>query len=52
MRNNSVCFEFELVVQEETSFKDISYLEVWRPIYWVKWNRLYNFCRRHHEEYL
>ena len=30
LRNN---FEFGLVVQEEMSFKDISYLELWRPLF-------------------
>ena len=33
MRNNSVkLFEFGLAVQEEMSFKAISYLALWRPL--------------------
>ena len=31
-------------------FKDISYLELWRPFYSAKRNHLCNFGRRHHEE--
>ena len=31
-------------------FKDISYLELWRPFCSTEWNHLYNFGRRHHEE--
>ena len=34
MRNNSVkLFEFGPAVQEEMSFKAISYLALWRPFY-------------------
>ena len=41
MRNNSVkSFQFGPVVQEEMSFKDISYLELWRPLYSAKLNHL------------
>ena len=32
------------------SFKDISHLELWRPLYLTKWNRLCNCSRSHHEE--
>ena len=31
-------------------FKDISYLELWRPFCSTEWNHLYNFGRRNHEE--
>ena len=31
MKNKSVKFDFGPVVQEDMSFKDISYLELWRP---------------------
>ena len=34
IRNSSVkLIEFEPVVQKEMLFKDISYLELWRPFY-------------------
>ena len=37
MKNNSVnYFEFGLVVLEEMSLKDISYLELWQPF--VQWS--------------
>ena len=42
--------KFGPVVQEEMSFKDIPYLELWQPFYSVDWNHLCNFERRHHEE--
>ena len=42
--------KFRPVVQEEMSFKDISYLEVWQPLCSVDWNHLCNNGRRHHEE--
>ena len=48
--SNLPCFEFELVVQEKMSLKDISYLELWQPICSVERNHLCNFGRRHHEE--
>ena len=32
------------------SFKDISYLELWWPLFTTEWNRLCNFGRRQHEE--
>ena len=38
------------MVQEEISFKDISYLELWQPLCSVDWNHLCNFGRRYHEE--
>ena len=31
-------------------FKDISYLELWRPFCSAEWNHLCKFGRRHHEE--
>ena len=31
-------------------FKDISYLELWRPFCLAELNHLCNFGRRHHEE--
>ena len=35
MRNNSVkLFLIKPVAQEEMSFKDISYLELWQPFAW------------------
>ena len=45
-------FEFGLVdtVQEEMRFKDISYLELWRPLCLAEPNHLSNYGRRHHEE--
>ena len=47
MRNDSeFFFEFGPMVQEEMSFKDISYLELWPPLC----SALSNFGRRHHEE--
>ena len=36
--------------QEEISFKDISYLELWQPLGSFEWNHLCNFSRRYHEE--
>ena len=30
--------------QEEMSFKDISYLELWQPLCSVEWNHLCNLC--------
>ena len=45
-------FEFEPVLQEEMLFKDISYLELWQPLYFMEQNQLCNFKfgRVHHEE--
>ena len=37
--------KFGPVVQEEMSFKDISYLELWWPFCSVEWNHLCNFGR-------
>ena len=37
-------------VVQEMSFKDISYLELWLPLYSVVCNHLCNFGRKHHEE--
>ena len=42
--------KFGPVVQEEMSFKDISYPELWRRLCSVDWNLLCNFGRVHHEE--
>ena len=42
--------KFGPVVQEEMSFKDISYLELWQPLCSVDWHYLCNIGRRHHEE--
>ena len=51
MRNISMkLFEFEPVVQEEISLKDISYLELWQPLCSVEWNHLRHFGRMHHGE--
>ena len=32
------------------SFKDISYLELWQPLFWLSRTFLCNFGRVHHEE--
>ena len=51
MENVHVKFmEFEPVVQEEMSFKDISYLELWHPLCSADPKHLCNFERRYHEE--
>ena len=42
--------KFCLVVQQDMSFKDNSYLELWQPLCSVDWNHLCHFGRRHHEE--
>ena len=42
--------KFGPVVQEEMSFKDISYLELWQPLCSVDCNHLCNIGRRYHEE--
>ena len=42
--------KFGPVVQEEMSFKDISYLELWQSLCSVDWNHLCNIERRHHKE--
>ena len=36
--------------QMQMSFKDISYLELWQPLYSVDRNHLRNFFSRHHKE--
>ena len=41
---------FGPVVQEEMSFKDISYQELWQPLCSVNCNHLCNIGRRHHED--
>ena len=38
------------MIQEEMLFKNISYLELWQPVWSVEQNHLCNFGRRHHEE--
>ena len=43
-------FEFGPVVQEEMSFKDISYLELWLPFPLAERNHLCNFRRGYYEE--
>ena len=43
---------FGPVVQEEMSFKDISYLKLWRPFCYVEPNYLCNFGRVYKEEQL
>ena len=51
MKNNSVkSFEFRAVDQEEISFKDISYVELWWPLCLTEQNYLCNFGRTHHGE--
>ena len=42
--------KFEPVVQQEMSFKEISYLELWQPLCSVDWNHVCNSLRRHHEK--
>ena len=42
--------KFRPLFQEEISFKDISYLELWQPLCSVDRNPLCNIGRRHHEE--
>ena len=42
--------KFGPVVQEEMSFIDISYLELWQPLCSVDWIHLCNIGRRHHEK--
>ena len=50
MRNISVnYFEFGPVVQ--MFFKDISYLELWRPFRSAQQNHLCNFGRGHYKEH-
>ena len=51
MRNNSVIFlKIRPAFQEEISFNDISYLELWQPLCSMEWNHLCNFGKVHHEE--
>ena len=38
------------MVQEKMLFKDISYLELWRPFCFPELNHLCNFVRGHYEE--
>ena len=49
MRNNSVKFG---PVVHEMSFNDISYLELWQPLYSAKQNHLCIIDRSQHEEQL
>ena len=42
--------KFGLEVQEDMSFKDIYYLELWQPLCSENWNDLCKFDRRHHDE--
>ena len=32
------------------SFKNVSYLELWQPLFSVGWNQLCNIGKRHHQE--
>ena len=52
MINNSVNFflKFRPVVQEEMPFKDISYLELWKPFCSAEQNHFCNFGKRCYEE--
>ena len=51
MRNISVKkIEFGPLVQEQMSFKDISYLELWLLFCVGEQNHLYNFGRGNYEE--
>ena len=43
--------KFWPVVQEEMSFKDISYLELWQPFCYEERNHLCNFGGGYHEEH-
>ena len=55
MRNTSVkIFGFGPVVQQEIAFKDITYLEFWRPSCLAERNHLYlgDFVRGHYEKNL
>ena len=52
MRTISVkLFCFGPVVQEKMVFKDISYLQLWRPFYSGEQNHLCNFGRNHKEQF-
>ena len=42
-------FEFGPVIQQEMSFKDISFLELWCPICSAERNQLCNFGRVRHQ---
>ena len=44
-------YVFGTVVQEEMSFKDNSYQELWQPLCSVDWNHLCNFGRKYHKEH-
>ena len=51
MRNNSFKFlEFGQVFQEEMSFHDISYLELWQPVFSMEWSNLCYFGKVLHEK--
>ena len=43
-------FKFGPMIQEEMSFKDISYLELWWSLCSAEQNPLRNFGRGHYEE--
>ena len=49
--SGTIYSEFGPLVQEEMSFKDISYLELLHPFCQVERNHLYNFERGHHGEH-
>ena len=42
--------KFGPLVQGKVSFKDISYLELWRPFCLVGWNHLCKFGKGYYEE--
>ena len=48
--SNLSCFEFGPVVQQEKSFKEIFYLELWQPFCSAVRNHLYDFGKGHYEE--
>ena len=41
----------EMILNLDQWFKDISYLQLWRPLCSAEWNHLRKFGRRHYEEY-
>ena len=43
-------FEFGPEFQEEMSFKNISYLELWQPLCSMEQNHLFNFGKVLHEK--
>ena len=41
----------EIILNQGMSFKDISYLELWWPLFSAEWNHLCNFGPRLYEEH-